>query len=86
MEDLRRDAAATLANQVVEPLATRPAFRELLEAKRRDREITIHHLEQDEVLAAGYDEEKARQLITSWKQFLEDNQDEITALQRALER
>ncbi len=80
-EQLRRDAAATLANQAAAPIATNPAFRDLLEGKRRDREITIDHLASDELVSAGYDEEKAKGLITNWKHFLEDNQDEITALQ-----
>ena len=80
-EEKRRDAASTLANTACQPIASNPAFRDLLEAKRRDREITINHIEQDEVIAAGYDEEKAKGLINNWKQFLEDNQDQITALQ-----
>jgi type I site-specific restriction endonuclease len=81
MEELQRDAAATLANTACQPIATNPAFRDLLESKRRDREITINHLASDELISTGYDEEKAKGLITNWKQFLEDNQDEITALQ-----
>ena len=76
-----RTAAAELANAAAIPIATQPAFRDLLETKRRDREITIDHLASDEVLETGYDEEKARGLIRNWQQFLEDNQDEITALQ-----
>ncbi len=80
-DDKRRDAASTLANTAVQPLATNPAYRALLETKRRDREVTIDHLSGDEALATGYDEEKARGLIENWKQFLEANQDEITALQ-----
>ena len=74
-------AALDLANEVVVPIATQPAFRDLLESKRRDREITIDHLASDEVLETGYDEEKAKGLITSWNAFLEENQNEITALQ-----
>ncbi len=78
---LLRDAAATLADEAAKPLASNPALRDLLEAKRRKTDVTIDHLTGDELISAGYDEEKARQLVTSWKQFLEDNQDEITALQ-----
>ena len=81
MEELQRDAAATLAKKAAAPIATNPAFRDLLESKRRDREITIDHLASDELISADYDEEKAQGLITNWKQFLDDNQDEITALQ-----
>jgi len=78
---LLRDAAATLAEEAAKPLASNPALRDLLEAKRRKADVTIDHLTGDTLISAGYDEEKARQLVTSWKQFLEDNQDEITALQ-----
>jgi type I site-specific restriction endonuclease len=78
---LQRDAAATLAEEAAKPLASNPALRDLLEAKRRKTDVTIDHLTGDTLISAGYDEEKARQLVTSWKQFLEDNQDEITALQ-----
>ncbi len=74
-------AAEALADEAAKPLASNPALRELLEAKRRKADITIDHLTGDQLISAGYDEEKARQLVTSWKQFLEDNQDEITALQ-----
>ena len=74
-------AADALAEEAAKPLASNPALRDLLEAKRRKADVTIDHLTGDELLSAGYDEEKARQLVTSWKQFLEDNQDEITALQ-----
>jgi type I restriction enzyme R subunit len=80
-EDKRRDAASTLANEAAKPLASNPDLRKLLEAKRRKSEVTIDHVTGDELISAGYDEEKARQLVTSWKKFLEDNQDEITALQ-----
>jgi type I restriction enzyme R subunit len=74
-------AAQALADEAAMPLASNPALRDLLEAKRRKADVTIDHLTGDTVISAGYDEEKARQLVTSWKQFLEDNQDEITALQ-----
>jgi type I restriction enzyme R subunit len=74
-------AAEALADEAAKPLASNPALRDLLEAKRRKADVTIDHLTGDTLISAGYDEEKARQLVTSWKQFLEDNQDEITALQ-----
>jgi type I restriction enzyme R subunit len=74
-------AAEALADEAAKPLASNPALRDLLEAKRRKADVTIDHLTGDELISAGYDEEKARQLVTSWKQFLEDNKDEITALQ-----
>lgn len=80
-EEQLKAAAEALADEAAKPLASNPALRELLEAKRRKADVTIDHLTGDTLISAGYDEEKARQLVTSWKQFLEDNQDEITALQ-----
>ena len=40
-----------------------------------DTEVVIDHISKDELISADYDFERAEQLITSWKQFLEDNQD-----------
>lgn len=71
----------TAINQSIAPIATKPAYRDLLESKRRNREVTIDHISDDEVISSGYDEEKAKGLIQNWKKFLDDNQDEITALQ-----
>jgi hypothetical protein len=68
------DALNLLA--VNQAIATNPAFRDLLEKKRRDREVTIDHFSSDEIIAGGDEEEKARQLVTSWKTFLEHNQDD----------
>jgi len=76
-----KQAALDLANEAAVPIASNPVFRDLLEKKRRDREVTIDHLTTDELVTADYDVEKAKLLITSWKKFLDDNQDEITALQ-----
>ena len=75
------DLRALAVKTATEPIATNPAYRALLETKRRDREVTIDHLSGDELVSAAYDEEKARGLIENWKQFLEANRDEITALQ-----
>ncbi|MGJ8641520.1 MAG: DEAD/DEAH box helicase family protein [Opitutaceae bacterium] len=74
-------ATDTLANEAAKPIAANPALREFLEQKRRDTEMTIDHASTDTVLFAGYDTEKATGLIDSWKQFIENNKDELTALQ-----
>ncbi|MDQ8199677.1 type I restriction-modification enzyme R subunit C-terminal domain-containing protein [Pelagicoccus enzymogenes] len=74
-------AAEQLANDAAKPIASNPALRELLDRKRRDTEMTIDHASIDTVLSAGYDTEKAEQLIQSWTQFIETNKDELTALQ-----
>lgn len=55
----------------------------LLELKQRN-EQTIDTVSQDEVLLAGFEaaaQEKAREVVQSFKQFIEANKDELTALQ-----
>jgi len=79
--DALQGAAAELQQEAALPIATQPAYRDLLEKKRRNTEVTMDHRSGDEVLSTGYDEEKARGLIQNWQQFLDDNQDEIIALQ-----
>jgi type I restriction enzyme, R subunit len=76
-----QQAALELANTACQPIATNPAFRDLLEKKRRNHEVTIDHITPDEVIETGYDIEKAKGLIQNWREFLHNNQDEITALQ-----
>jgi type I restriction enzyme, R subunit len=75
-EELIRDA--------VKPIATNPALRHLIDDLRSVREQTIDTVSQDEVVNAGYDagaRERARSLVTSFEAFIEEHQDEITALQ-----
>ena len=55
----------------------------LIEIKRRNEQV-IDTISQDFVLDAGFDEQakkRSANLIDSFKQFIEDNKDEITALQ-----
>ncbi|MGC1479477.1 MAG: DEAD/DEAH box helicase family protein, partial [Chthoniobacterales bacterium] len=60
------DSAGRLAfiEEKVRAIATRPALRQVLEKQRREQEITIDHLSPDTLISAGYDEEKAKLLIT----------------------
>jgi type I restriction enzyme R subunit len=61
-----------------------PELRELLTTVKRRTEQTIDVVSQDEVIEAGYsveDTERARQMVDSFRDFLEENRDEITALQ-----
>ena len=55
----------------------------LIEIKRRNEQI-IDTISADTVLSAGFDEaarEKARTVVDTFRQFIEDNKDELTALQ-----
>jgi type I restriction enzyme R subunit len=74
-EDLAEEAAAPFHD---------PALRSTLVAIRQRNEQTIDTVTQDTLLAAGYDagaKERARALVGSFRQFIEENKDELTALQ-----
>ena len=61
-----------------------PKLRELLVEVKKKNEITIDHVSQDEVIEAGFSleaTERARGVVQSFEQFIEDHKDEITALQ-----
>jgi type I restriction enzyme R subunit len=79
----------TLAKQrllaaAAKPLAANPALRtELLETKKRF-EQTIDAISEDEVLYAGFSRDatdRAQATVTSFRLFIEEHKDEITALQ-----
>lgn len=57
-----------------------PDLRELIETLRKDTDQLIDD-SADELLAAGYDEEKAEVLIQNWQQFIQDHKDELDAIQ-----
>jgi type I restriction enzyme, R subunit len=58
-----------------------PNFRQLLKDLKQKSEIVIDEITIDEVSGAGYDLKQAEERITSFRQFIEDNKDELTALQ-----
>ena len=74
-EELTRTACETFDD---------PKFRDkLIEVKKKTEQI-IDTISKDEVVLAGFDQqakERAQSLIDSFKKFIEDNKDEITALQ-----
>src|SRR2546426_594997 len=77
-------AARTLLDAPVEPLATNPKFREMLVEVRRSYEQAIDEVSKDTVVEAGYSAdatERAKATVRSFRQFIEEYKDEITALQ-----
>ncbi len=77
-------AAEALAKQAVAPLATRPEFRQILQDVKKQLDQIIDEITADELIEAGASEEareKARQLVGSFEKFLEDNKDQIAALE-----
>ena len=75
---LREDAAA--------PCASNPDLRQRLETIHQSHTQTIDAISRDVVLEAGFTEDAARDEVQSFRQFIEENWDEITALQVLYER
>ena len=82
-EEQIEQAAKQLTDTACQPFDD-PEFRnKLIEIKKRNEQV-IDNVSQDEVVLAGFDQqakEKARGIVDTFKQFIEDNKDEITALQ-----
>ena len=79
-----RQAAETLLQQATAPIATKPELRRLLPDLKRELEQVIDEVSQDEVLVARASEEakeKAKALVASFERFIDENRDEIDALQ-----
>jgi type I restriction enzyme R subunit len=82
-ESAIKAAAEKLIQEAVKPFYD-PKLRELLVEVKRKNEITIDHVSQDVVLEAGFSAdalERARTIVKSFEQFIEQHKDEITALQ-----
>ena len=76
-------AAENLIKNAVKPLHS-PDLRNLLIEIKKKNEQTIDHVSQDQIIEAGFSAEaldKAKGMIESFKKFIEENKDEITALQ-----
>ena len=81
--DLAPDAREQAIASATKPFHD-PKLRDLLDQVRQKNELTIDIISQDEVLEAGFSEDakdRAKGLVESFEQFIEDNRDEITALQ-----
>lgn len=59
----------------------KPAVRNLLKDIKAKMDIVIDEITTDEVISADFDLKRSEETITSFKQFIEDNRDELTALQ-----
>ncbi len=76
-------AAKELTNEACAPFDEPKLRNTILEVKRRN-EQTIDTVSRDELIDAGFDElskERAHKTVESFKKFIEDNRDELTALQ-----
>ena len=73
----------SIATAAVKPLCD-PALRNLILELKKQNEQVIDEVTQDQLIEAGFSEaarERAKGIVTSFEQFIQDHKDEITALQ-----
>lgn len=76
-------AAAAMLTRAAEPLAAKPALRQVLQEVRQQAEQIIDEIDQDALIEAGHSadaKERARGLVQDFEKFIADNKDEIEAL------
>ncbi len=70
--------------EATEPLRANPKLRQTLIDIQQRNEIVIDRVSEDVVLEAGFDtaaSDQLRQMVADFRQFIEENKDELTALQ-----
>ncbi len=75
-----QEAASELAERACAPFDS-PGLRNTLTNLKKRSEQVIDRVSEDRVIYAGYDYDKARQMVTNFEEFIEKNRDELTALQ-----
>jgi len=75
-----QEAASALAEMACEPFDA-PQLRNTLASLKQRSEQVIDRVSEDIVIYAGYDYDKARQMVTNFERFIEENRDELIALQ-----
>ena len=79
-------AERQLLEEAAQPFARNPELRQTLVDVRRSYEQTIDTVSADSLIDAGFSGEQAGVLVRSFREFIEQNRDEITALQVLYER
>ena len=76
-------AMSDFIEQIIRPLASNPKLRQRLIEIRFSHDLIFHEGDKDELLDAKgvVDTKKAKSLVESWIQYIEDNKNEITAIQ-----
>ena len=72
--------------KAAKPFAANPELRKLLVEVRRSQEQTIDEVSAYQVIEAGFSQDQAGPLVQSFKVFIEENRDEITALRALYQR
>ncbi len=82
-DDEIKKASEMLADEACAPFDSPKLRNTIIEIKQRNEQV-IDTVSKDEVVFSGFDEqakEKARTIVESFKKFIEENKNEITALQ-----
>ena len=78
------ETATRMLDEALAPLTTNPELRNAILEVRKSYEQTIDETSIDEVLFAGHSQEareKASAMVTSFREYIEENKDQIVALQ-----
>ena len=89
-DDPPESAVAESRRQLLEdaarPFASNPELRQRLVDIHRSYEQTIDTVSIDSLIEAGFSDDQANTIVQSFQQFIEENRDEITALQLLYQR
>lgn len=86
LDQAERDGTVReLVEQAVRPLASNPELRDRLLEIRKQHDLVYDEVNPDELIdASGVDPKvRAGEIVTSWKAFLDEHRDEITAMELA---
>ena len=88
-EEAVAQARQQLLEEAAQPFASNPQLRQLLVDNRRSYEQTIDTVSADQLIEAGFSADatdRAHTLVQSFKEFIKEHRDEITALQVLYQR
>ncbi len=80
------DAQKQLLEDAARPFAANPGLRQRLVDIHRSHEQTIDNVSADSLIEAGFSDGQAMTIVQSFQEYIEENRDEITALQVLYER
>ena len=85
-ESVVAEARKQLLEDAARPFAANPDLRQRLADIHRSHEQTIDTVSADSLLEAGFSDDQANTIVQSFREYIEENRDEITALQVLYER
>ena len=80
------EARRQLLEDAARPFASNPDLRQRLVDIHRSYEQTIDTVSADNLIEAGFSDEQAKAIVQSFQEYIEENRDEVAALQALYER